>query len=133
MALTQRKRGSFRYTHSIRVDGRVTSQYLGTGEKGRLAHEAILANRARLKKMVEDHALHNAMMDLAEQRIKDKSEELAVANGMVCRRSVWVPIDRLRKPLTAEEKRHIAAVKLRARMDDELGATFLNRQLQNEI
>jgi len=107
MAWETDKHGKARYVQKIRIGGKVTSRVLGTGEAGKAAERAILELR------------HRRTQDKQRFKIADQYEHLAklciqhffITRGYICRKSVWQKVRRLNKPLTPQERAHIAFIK----------------------
>ena len=107
MAWETDKHGKARYVQKIRIGGKVTSKVLGTGEAGKAAERAILELR---QKQTQDKRRFK-IADEYEHLAKLCVQHFFITRGYIRRKSVWQKISRLNKPLTPEEKTHIAFIK----------------------
>ncbi len=110
----EKKQGHVRYVQKIRVGGRVTSKYLGTGEKGRLAYEAIISQRARDRQLKTELDREDLISSIKHLVFKQQYAESMICQGMICRQGIWRPIDSLRKPLTEQERIFIEEIQANA-------------------
>ena len=103
--------GRARYVQKLRINGRVTSRVLGTGEAGLGAEsEVFLQRKATCQRQAHDKEIQTKL-DLYERAVNQLVEQTFINQGFIKRKSVWQRVSRLNIPLTPDEKAHIKHIK----------------------
>jgi hypothetical protein len=103
--------GVARYIQKVRIDGRVTSKILGTGEAGIAAERQVLLEReAKRQRRVEEREFR-ANLGIYQQTVRQITEQTFIWEGLIYRNSTWRRVSKLKKPLTPEERAYIKRIK----------------------
>ncbi len=86
MGWEMRSRGGLYYTRSIRINGRVVRQYIGTGEAAMLAAQQDATERAERRARAAAWAQERAELESADASIEELDEvaELVMAGVLLC-------------------------------------------------
>ena len=103
--------GSLCYVSRKTVNGRTIIKYGGTGEKGRLAELTDENDRLRERVQLLEWELEEAIIQYQHEIAEVLVENELICLGFIQRNRKWIMIDRLREPLTEEEKSTIKQAK----------------------
>jgi hypothetical protein len=107
MSVEFSKSGKPRYIQKVRIKGKVVSKYLGVGDAGRIAHEALVATRQQFNLHREIDLDLEIHYERLEQVINQILAQHLSRLGYIQRQCLWKNIDRLQCPLSSVEQLRI--------------------------